>query len=97
MYQSPLSAYAKERLAVLRNSHDGFEIARRDLELRGPGEVLGTRQTGLLRMKIADLIRNKDLLPNIQKAAEILISEHGQVINPLIQRWVAGGERYGHV
>ena len=57
---------ARERLAVLRETNDGFEIARRDLELRGPGELLGTRQTGLVRLRVADLVRDADLLPDVQ-------------------------------
>ncbi len=70
LYRSPLSPLARERLAVMRDTNDGFEVARRDLELRGPGELLGTRQTGLAQMRVADLLRDADLLPRVQIAAE---------------------------
>ena len=75
LYRSPLSPLARERLAVLRSSNDGFEVARRDLDLRGPGELLGTRQTGLAQMRVADLLRDADLLPRVQAAAEALLSD----------------------
>ena len=66
LYRAPLSPLARERLAVMRHTSDGFEVARRDLELRGPGELLGTRQTGLAQMRVADLLRDADLLPRVQ-------------------------------
>jgi len=62
----PIVPLAKERLSVLRGTNDGFEVARRDLELRGPGELLGTRQAGLMQLKVADLMRDADLLPVAQ-------------------------------
>src|SRR6266404_7032591 len=71
LYRAPLSALARERLRVIRRSSDGFEIARRDLELRGPGELLGTRQTGLAQLRVADLMRDADLLPRVQQTAEL--------------------------
>ena len=58
----------------MRSTNDGFEISRRDLELRGPGEMLGTRQTGLMQMRVADLMRDADLLPKVQQAAELMLS-----------------------
>jgi ATP-dependent DNA helicase RecG len=70
LYRAPLSPLARERLGVMRDTNDGFEVARRDLELRGPGELLGTRQTGLAQMRVADLLRDADLLPRVQIAAE---------------------------
>ena len=73
LYRSPLSPLARERLAVMRDTNDGFEVARRDLELRGPGEFLGTRQTGLAQMRVADLARDADLLPRVQIAAERML------------------------
>ena len=73
LYRAPLTELARERLGVLRATNDGFEIARRDLELRGPGEVLGTRQTGLMQMRVADLVRDADLLPKVQQAAELML------------------------
>jgi ATP-dependent DNA helicase RecG len=97
LYQYPLSAIAKERLAVMRDTHDGFVIARRDLEIRGPGEVLGTKQAGMLRLRIADLLRDAALLPKVQQAAEILFRDYPQFIEPLIQRWLATAERFAEV
>lgn len=89
LYQPPLSRMAKERLTVMRETTDGFRIAQRDLELRGPGEVLGTRQTGDLSFRIADLIRDSELLPKVQHAADEIIKHHPEYIEPLIQRWLA--------
>jgi ATP-dependent DNA helicase RecG len=97
LYRAPLSEMARQRLAALRESNDGFVIARRDLELRGPGELLGTRQTGLAQMRVADLVRDADLLPAVQRAAEIMLCQHPERIAPLTQRWIGPGERYGRV
>jgi len=97
MYRPPLTEMAKERLKVLRDTTDGFEVARRDLELRGPGELLGTRQTGLMQMKVADLVRDADLLPRVQRAAEVMLARHGDNIAPLKRRWIGAGTRYGKV
>jgi ATP-dependent DNA helicase RecG len=97
LYQSPLSPLARERLAVLRDTNDGFEVARRDLELRGPGELLGTRQTGLMQLKVADLVRDSDLLPDVQKAAALMLEAGGANIASLLRRWVGDGERFGKV
>ena len=96
-YQSPLSLQARARLAVMRDSNDGFEIARKDLEIRGPGEVLGTRQTGLLQMCIADIVRDNYLLPEIQKAGEIILQKYPHLVEPLIRRWLGQCEQYGQV
>src|SRR5438045_594001 len=76
LYQSPLSHHAKERLAVMRETTDGFKIAQRDLEIRGPGEVLGTKQTGDISLRIADLIRDSDLLQTVQQVADQLQKEY---------------------
>jgi ATP-dependent DNA helicase RecG len=97
LYRAPLSPLARERLAVMRDSNDGFEIARRDLELRGPGELLGTRQTGLAQMRVADLLRDADLLPRVQTAAESLLRDWPLHVAPLIRRWVGHAEQYGRV
>jgi ATP-dependent DNA helicase RecG len=97
LYRGPLSPMARERLAVMRNTNDGFEVARRDLELRGPGEVLGTRQTGLAQMRVADLARDADLLPRVQVAAERLLKEWPAHAAHLIRRWIGHGEQYGRV
>ena len=97
LYRAPLSALARDRLAVLRATNDGFEVARRDLELRGPGELLGTRQTGLAQMRVADLMRDADLLPRVQLAAELMARSHAANIAPLIERWVGSGGGYGRI
>ena len=97
LYRAPLSPLARERLAVMRDTNDGFEVARRDLELRGPGELLGTRQTGLAQMRVADLLRDSDLLPRVQIAAETLLREWPLKAAPLIGRWVGHAEQYGRV
>jgi len=97
MYRAPLSSLARQRLAVMRDTNDGFEVARRDLELRGPGELLGTRQTGLAQMRVADLLRDADLLPRVQIAAETLLRDWPANVAPLIRRWVGHAEQYGRV
>ena len=97
MYHGPLSAQARARLGVLRDTTDGFEIARRDLEQRGPGEVLGTRQTGLLSLRIADLVRDQAQLPAVERAAERLLADYPEHAAPLICRWLADAGRYGQV
>ncbi len=88
LWHAPLSPLAKERLAVLRGTNDGFEVARRDLELRGPGELLGTRQAGLMQLKVADLMRDSDLLPGVQSAADVMMRAHADNIAPLERRWI---------
>ena len=97
LYGGKLSEMARARLAAIRETNDGFVIARRDLELRGPGELLGTRQTGLAEMRVADLIRDSDLLPAVQAAAEVLLRENPDAVQGLTRRWVGGGERYGRI
>ncbi len=96
LYQAPLSAIARERLAVLRETNDGFEVSRRDLELRGPGELLGTRQTGLMQLRVADLVRDADLLPDVQRAAALMLDGPQSNIAGLVGRWVGAGERFRH-
>ena len=97
LYQPPLSEQARERLAVLRESTDGFEIARRDMELRGPGEVLGTRQTGEMQFHIADLLRDESLLPSVEAAAGQLIEQAPDNVSALIRRWLGDAVNYGEV
>lgn len=97
MYRAPLSQLGRERLAVMRRSHDGFEIARKDLELRGPGEVLGTRQSGMLQLRIADLLRDQALLPAIERAATVLLSRYPGNVAPLVRRWVGHAMQFGDV
>ncbi|MFZ2312640.1 MAG: ATP-dependent DNA helicase RecG, partial [Methylobacter sp.] len=97
MYQSPLSDTARHRLGVLRGSNDGFVIAEKDLELRGPGEVMGTRQTGQMHFKIADLARDADLLDNIQQIGEQFFTTSPQAVQPLIDRWLGESTEYAEV
>src|SRR6186713_1278907 len=97
LYGDPLSEVARARLKVIRETNDGFEIARRDLELRGPGELLGTRQTGLAELRIADLVRDADLLPAVQSAAEILLEQDLAAVEALTQRWVGGAAQYARI
>ena len=97
LYQSPLSVGAQARLNVLRKTTDGFRIAERDLELRGPGEFLGTRQTGLMQLRIADLVRDQSMLPDIRRTASDLLSHHPSSVTALIERWLGGDVDYGQV
>ncbi|MGB5177242.1 MAG: ATP-dependent DNA helicase RecG [Gammaproteobacteria bacterium] len=97
LYQPPLSETARERLAVLRASNDGFEIARRDMELRGPGEVLGTRQTGEMQFHIANLLRDEALLTSVEAAAAQLMALAPDNVAPLIHRWLGQAVDYGEV
>jgi ATP-dependent DNA helicase RecG len=97
LYQAPLSEMARARLAALRETGDGFEIARRDLEMRGPGEVLGTRQAGMPQFHIADLLRDHALLPRVQQLADQILKEHPENVDPIVRRWLSGAETYGSV
>ncbi|QPK65267.1 ATP-dependent DNA helicase RecG [Methylomonas sp. LL1] len=90
LYQSPLSLSGKQRLGILRESSDGFVIAEKDLELRGPGEIIGNRQTGQIQFKIADLSRDRELLDQVQTAAQLICRQHPQAIEPLVRRWTGG-------
>jgi ATP-dependent DNA helicase RecG len=96
LYQPPLGQLARERLQVMRETNDGFRIAEKDLELRGPGEVLGTRQTGQLSFRIADLSRDADLLPAVQAVGERMLAEYPRQAEQLIERWIGGAARYAH-
>lgn len=97
MYQGKLSDNGRARLAAMRETTDGFEIARRDLELRGPGELLGTRQTGLLQLRIADLSRDADLLERVPELAAEIERESPPLIAKLIRRWAGDVMGYGDV
>ena len=97
MYQSPLSAMGRQRLGVLRESNDGFVIAEKDLALRGPGDVMGTRQTGQMQLKIADLNRDTDLLDQVQDAADIICKHYPSTIQPIIDRWLGQSTHYSEV
>ena len=97
MYQPPLGEGARARLEVVRTTHDGFVIAQKDLELRGPGELLGRRQTGLVGLKIADPVRDSALIPPLQKLADDWLSKSPKEARRLIARWVGDAERYAQV
>ncbi|MBP6625838.1 MAG: ATP-dependent DNA helicase RecG [Arenimonas sp.] len=94
MFKPPLSAMARERLEVMRASTDGFLIAEKDLELRGPGELLGTRQTGLASFRVADLMRDAHLLPEVHLAAEAMLAQTPELADRLVQRWVGSAARF---
>ncbi len=96
MYHPPLSQNGRARLQALRDSQDGFVIAERDLEIRGPGEVLGTRQTGLMQFRLADFERDRQWLEIIRDAAPPLMDDPARV-NALIRRWLGQRVRYGEV
>lgn len=96
LYKAPLSKTATKRLAVLRESNDGFVIAEKDLEIRGAGELLGTRQTGLALLKIADLVRDGYLIPEIKQQAYLLSRQQPECAQALIQRWLGNKERYSN-
>lgn len=97
LYHAPLSSVARERLGVMRETNDGFEVARRDLELRGPGELLGTRQTGLMQLRVAQLVRDADLLPQVQEAAGLLLAGSESTMSALVARWMGTGDRFRKV
>ena len=94
LYQGPLSALARQRLDTLRQTNDGFAIAEKDLQLRGPGELLGTRQTGLAGFRIADLVRDADLLPQVHALADRLLASAPDTADRIVERWVGGAARY---
>jgi ATP-dependent DNA helicase RecG len=81
----------------MRETNDGFIIAEKDLELRGPGEMLGTRQTGLLQFKVADLMRDAHWLPAVRDAAQELLARWPSHAGPLLERWLRHGQQYGQV
>ena len=95
LYKPPLGRTAKSRLAVLRDTNDGFVVAQRDLELRGPGELLGARQTGLPDYRIADLGRDGHLMPNVQLVAEAIKGSPNET--EIVRRWLGNPDRYGKV
>ncbi|MDN5848526.1 MAG: ATP-dependent DNA helicase RecG [Nitrococcus sp.] len=97
MYHGRLSRSARARLGILRQTRDGFRIAQCDLELRGPGELLGIRQTGELQYRVADLARDADLLADVQRWAALLLQDYPDRVDALIARWIGEGERYAQV
>ena len=97
LYQTPLSQTARKRLSVMRATNDGFVIAEEDLKLRGPGEWLGTRQTGELAFRIADLMRDEALMEPARKVAAALLQRYPQRVERLLRRWLRGGQDYADV
>ena len=97
VYKPPLGSNSRTRLAVLRDTNDGFVVAQRDLELRGPGELLGTRQTGLPDYRIANLVRDASLMPKVQLAAEALRHSPAADAAAIVRRWLGDAGRYGKV
>ncbi|MFL2849571.1 MAG: ATP-dependent DNA helicase RecG [Pseudohongiellaceae bacterium] len=97
LYQTPLSNVGKQRLSVMRDSTDGFYIAEKDLELRGPGQVLGTQQTGLMSFRVADIARDAPLLDIVKDASETILQNHEEIVEPLISRWLGEREHYANV
>ncbi|MDN4629465.1 ATP-dependent DNA helicase RecG [Erwinia sp. PsM31] len=94
LYKAPLSKTAQKRLQVLRDSNDGFVIAQCDLEIRGPGELLGTRQTGNAEFKVADLVRDGAMIPEVQRVARHIHQHYPEQAQALIERWMPETERY---
>jgi ATP-dependent DNA helicase RecG len=97
LYKPPLSEVARERLGVMRETTDGFKVAQKDLELRGPGEVLGTRQTGLMQLKVADLLRDADLLPQVIELSDAILAGDPAQARALVRRWHSGQMHYAKV
>jgi ATP-dependent DNA helicase RecG len=97
LYQTPLSHAGKERLGIMRDSNDGFYIAEQDLLLRGPGQVLGTQQTGLMSFRMADLVRDAELLDPVKSAADLIEQNYPSHVDPLVDRWLGDRELYGNV
>jgi ATP-dependent DNA helicase RecG len=97
LFRPPLGQLARSRLAVLRETNDGFVVAQRDLELRGPGELLGTRQTGLPQYRIADLLRDADLMPRVRRVAESLRRDSPAMADAIVRRWIGESARYGKI
>jgi len=97
LYRQPLGQLARNRLGVLRASNDGFVVAEKDLELRGPGELLGTRQTGLPEYRIANLVRDAALMPSVQRAAGMIHENHPLAEKAIVERWIGDAQHYGKV
>lgn len=97
LYHPPLSVAARERLGIIRAASSGFEIAERDLAMRGAGEVLGTRQTGSVQFRVADPLRDQHLVVRAQQAADLILTRYPELATPLIERWLGAREVYGAV
>ncbi len=96
LFKAPLSKTAQKRLGVLRESNDGFVIAQRDLEIRGPGELLGTKQTGLADFKVADLVRDQHMIPQVQNLAHHIWQQHRPNGEAIIRRWLGNRENFSN-
>jgi len=97
LYQPPLNDLARARLEIMRSTNDGFEIAKRDMELRGPGEILGIRQTGMPEMRLADLMRDAALIPDVQRAAAVILEKYPARVELLLDRWLTDKQAFGKV
>lgn len=96
LYKNPLGDLAKKRIEALRTTTDGFKLARIDLELRGPGEVLGTKQSGDMQMRIANLSKDLAMLPDVQKAAHWILENHPERVEVVLTRWLGNAVEYAH-
>ena len=97
LYKKPLGSASRERLEVMRRSNDGFHIAERDLEIRGPGELLGARQSGELQFRIADLMRDQAMLQQVKDTARAMLEQSPDRADRLVRRWIKDPERVGQV
>lgn len=97
LFDTPLTENAKKRIDTMRNTNDGFKIAQVDLEIRGPGEVLGIRQTGMLELRIANIVRDQELIPLVQETAKLLLENYPSKVDALIQRWLGSSIEFGQV
>lgn len=96
MYKPPLGKISQKRLQALRDSQDGFVISEKDLEIRGPGEVLGTKQTGIADFKVANLMRDRKMIPTVQHYARELLEKYPDIAENLIKRWLNNREIYSN-
>ena len=97
LYKSPLSENARTRIQIMRETNDGFEIARRDLRLRGPGQLLGVRQAGEMVFRVADLSRDEQQLQRVQRIAQDFIRKDPDAVEPIIERWLGDSRNLGSV
>lgn len=97
MYKPPLSKNANERLSIMRETTDGFKIAEKDMQLRGPGELLGQRQAGFMQFKVADIERDAEMLEDVAHCAEAILQKQPELVEPLVHRWVSNSVEYAQV
>jgi ATP-dependent DNA helicase RecG len=97
MYHAPLSQSSRKRLGVMKQTADGFKIAEEDLKIRGPGDVLGTRQTGDISFRIADIVRDEGMLESVQRIADQIRIRDQRCIQPIIDRWILDADRFSNV